>query len=330
MSAERPAAPSLTMGRRSALLTLALGLPALARADEGADEELSAEQERLEEQRYWMREAIDGINQRAEGAPRVYENVRKDIGELFAQDPNFAPTAIRLAWHSSGTYDKMSKSGGPRGTIRFKEELRHEANAGLDMAVRRLEPIKQKHKHVSYADLYTLAGVVAIEVMGGPQVKWRRGRKDSMSIKDVTPNGRLPDADKGTSKDTAAHLRQIFGRMGFNDQEIVVLSGAHSVGQCHPGASGYSGPWSPVTTNFNNIYFKYLTTVKWTPETVPETGKMQYGARAGMAQVMMLPSDIALVEDDGFRPYVEKYAQDKKAFFDDFSVAFEKLLELGT
>ena len=28
--------------------------------------------------------------------------------------------------------------------------------------------------------------------------------------------------------------------MGFNDQEIVALSGAHSLGRCHPDASGYS------------------------------------------------------------------------------------------
>ena len=36
------------------------------------------------------------------------------------------------AWHSSGTYDKMSKDGGSGGgTIRFKEELAHGGNAGL-------------------------------------------------------------------------------------------------------------------------------------------------------------------------------------------------------
>ena len=37
-----------------------------------------------------------------------------------------SPMAVRLAWHSSGTYDKMSKTGGSGGgTIRFKEELAH-------------------------------------------------------------------------------------------------------------------------------------------------------------------------------------------------------------
>jgi catalase (peroxidase I) len=44
----------------------------------------------------------------------------------------------------------------------------------------------------------------------------------------VPPNGRLPDASKG-----AQHLRDVFGRMGFNDREIVALSGGHTLGRCH-------------------------------------------------------------------------------------------------
>jgi catalase (peroxidase I) len=39
-----------------------------------------------------------------------------------------------------------------------------------------LEPIKMKHPWISYADLWTLAGVVSIEAMGGPVVDWSPGR----------------------------------------------------------------------------------------------------------------------------------------------------------
>ena len=38
--------------------------------------------------------------------------------------------------------------------------------------------------------------------MGGPKIGWRAGRQDSYEPKDVTPNGRLPDADKGSSEKT--------------------------------------------------------------------------------------------------------------------------------
>ena len=44
---------------------------------------------------------------------------------------------------------------------------------------------------------------------------------------------------------------------------------------------------------------------------------------------MMLPADMALLQDKEFRKYVELYAKDEQAFFKDFSAAFAKLLELG-
>lgn len=44
---------------------------------------------------------------------------------------------------------------------------------------------------------------------------------------------------------------------------------------------------------------------------------------------MMLPADIAMVADPGFRTHVEKYAKSQDAFFKDFASAFGKLLENG-
>uniref|UniRef100_A0A453RQL4 Plant heme peroxidase family profile domain-containing protein n=1 Tax=Aegilops tauschii subsp. strangulata TaxID=200361 RepID=A0A453RQL4_AEGTS len=38
-------------------------------------------------------------------------------------------------------------------------------------------PIKAKHPKVTYADLYQLAGVVAVEVTGGPTVEFIPGRR---------------------------------------------------------------------------------------------------------------------------------------------------------
>jgi cytochrome c peroxidase len=73
---------------------------------------------------------------------------------------------------------------------------------------------------------------------------------------------------QGNPMKTAAHLREIFGRMGFNDQEIVALAGAHALGRCHADASGYVGPWTPTPTTFNNLYFTLLLNLKWEPNVV--------------------------------------------------------------
>jgi catalase (peroxidase I) len=41
------------------------------------------------------------------------------------------------------------------------------------------------------------------------------------------------------------------------------------------------------------------------------------------------PSDKALLQDDGFRKWVEKYSKDEKLFFDNFSEAYVRISELG-
>jgi len=86
----------------------------------------------------------------AHAATEDIAEVRSELAALVKAEPDWGPTLVRLAWHSSGTYDRMSKTGGSGlGTMRFKEELAHGANAGLDKAVKKLEPIKAKHPDVS-------------------------------------------------------------------------------------------------------------------------------------------------------------------------------------
>jgi cytochrome c peroxidase len=45
--------------------------------------------------------------------------------------------------------------------------------------------------------------------------------------------------------------------------------------------------------------------------------------------LMMLPSDMALVEDPAMLAHVKRYASSPEAFAKDFAAAFSKLLELG-
>lgn len=82
-------------------------------------------------------------------------------------------------------------------------------------------------------------------------IPWRPGRQDALA-ENCTPDGRLPDGDKGPD-----HIRNIFYRMGFNDQEIVALSGAHALGRCHPDRSGFEGPWTFSPTSFTNAYCEF-------------------------------------------------------------------------
>ena len=246
--------------------------------------------------------------------------VKKDIAEII-EDNAAGPFLVRLAWHCAGTYDAASATGGSNGaTMRFAPESTDGANAGLGIARDLLEPIKAKYPEASYADIYTFAGKVAIEVMGGPDIKWKEGRTDAAGPESCPPNGRLPDAALG-----AQHLRDVFYRMGFNDQEIVALSGAHTLGFCHTDRSGFEGPWTEEPNVFDNDYYKLLLDVRWTVR--PNFEPLQFENPNGT--LMMLPTDMALVSDPKFNPHVKKYAGDSDAFMADFASAFSTLLELG-
>jgi cytochrome c peroxidase len=90
-----------------------------------------------------------------------YQAISAEIESLIQQNPNRGPTMVRLAWHSAGTYDELTQTGGSDGgTIRFEEELFRTANAGLAPIINVLRPVYTAYVGVglSYADLFTLAG----------------------------------------------------------------------------------------------------------------------------------------------------------------------------
>ena len=60
--------------------------------------------------------------------------------------------------------------------MRFAPEKDYGSNAGLNVARDVLEQIKSQYPEMSYADLYTYAGVVAVEESGGPKIDFKTGR----------------------------------------------------------------------------------------------------------------------------------------------------------
>ncbi|KAF5462971.1 hypothetical protein F2P56_018931 [Juglans regia] len=230
------------------------------------------------------------------------EKARRDLRALI-YSKQCAPIMLRLAWHNAGTYDEKTKTGGPNGSIRSGVELKHGANAGLEIAVGFCEEVKAKHPKITYADLYQLAGIVAVEVTGGPSIDFVPGRKDSLESPE---EGRLPDARQG-----AKHLRDVFYRMGLSDKDIVALSGGHTLGKAHKERSGFESlPWTTDPLKFDNSYFVELL-------------------KGDSKGLLKLPTDKVLVEDPKFRSYVELYAKDEDAFFIDYAASHKKLSELG-
>lgn len=302
-----------------------------------------------------------------------WKDVREDLKKLIHKakednydDGSYGPLFIRLAWHSSGTYDAATGTGGSNGaTMRFEPEISDPENAGLDKARALLEPIKEKYPDISHSDLWILAAYVFLELSGGPSLEFHPGRVDKEGCEGIE-NGRLPAAEYGVKdkevtdidkegrvdewQKTADHIKEIFTRMGFTLKEACALvCGGHLYGRCHPDNSGYAGKWVAEPTVWSNEYAADMVEDTWVfvnnhsqmlgkkihSEVCPVAGNKQYIKKLeenddwNEDQQMMLVSDMILVWDDEFRPFLQKYAEDSDLLKKDFGEAFKKLTELG-
>jgi len=260
----------------------------------------------------------------AAGPPFDVKRIRAEV-EKIIEENQAGPVFVRLAWHAAGTYDKASGTGGNKGTMRYSPEKEHGANAGLEIARGLLEPVKASNPGISYADLWCLASLIAIEEAGGPKVPFRWGRQDAPQGEANKDDTRLPGADKEGSAGVK-HTRDIFGRMGFNDREMIALFGAHALGHCHKDRSGFVGPWTHDPYSFTNEYFRLLLEYKW--RVKPGSSPQQYEDE-NTKTLMMTPIEISWKTDPTFLKYINEYAADSDKFFADFSLAYQKLMELG-
>ena len=249
---------------------------------------------------------------------------------------------IRMAWHSAGTYRTLDGRGGADGgQQRFEPLNSWPDNANLDKARRLLWPIKQKYgRNVSWADLMILAGNVSLESMGFETLGFAGGRADDWEADLVYwgPETKMLANDKRYSKDgklenplaavqmgliyvnpegpggnldpvsAAADIRESFGRMAMNDEEIVALiAGGHTLGKVHgatkadcvgpePAAaaieeqglgwknkcgkgnaedtmtSGLEGAWTQTPTAWSNLYLTNLFSFEWEKQKSPGGG----------------------------------------------------------
>jgi len=269
---------------------------------------------------------------------------------------------IRMAWHSAGTYRVNDGRGGADGgQQRFEPLNSWPDNANLDKARRLLWPVKQKYgRNVSWADLMILAGNVALESMGFETLGFAGGRVDDWEAdlvywgpetemlannKRYDKDGKLekplaavqmgliyvnPEGPNGNHDplSAAADMRESFGRMAMNDQEIVALvAGGHTLGKAHgaksadcvgpePAAasieeqglgwinkcgtgkgahtitSGLEGAWTSTPTAWSILYLDNLFRFEWKQTKSP----------AGATQWIPIDLSAATLVPDAYDP----------------------------
>lgn len=205
-----------------------------------------------------------------------YAALKKDLTDLMTDSQDWWPADwghygglfIRMTWHAAGTYRIADgRGGGSTGNQRFAPINSWPDNGNLDKARRLLWPIKQKYGNsISWADLFILAGNVALESMGfktfgfgggrediwapeediywGKEAEWLGDKRYSgdrelenplaavqMGLIYVNPQGPNGNPDPVAS---GRDVRETFGRMAMNDEETVALvAGGHTFGKAH-------------------------------------------------------------------------------------------------
>jgi len=213
-----------------------------------------------------------------------YPALKADLTKLMTDSQDWWPAdwghygglMIRLAWHAAGTYRTADGRGGAgTGNQRFAPLNSWPDNGNLDKARRLLWPIKQKYGNsLSWADLFILAGNVALESMGFDTFGFGGGRADIFSPEEDIYWGSetewLATSDKANSRYSGARdlenplaavqmgliyvnpqgpdgnpdpiasgrdVRETFKRMAMNDEETVALTaGGHTFGKMHGAA----------------------------------------------------------------------------------------------
>lgn len=236
-------------------------------------------------------------------SPAVKAAVDKALAKAIPKTK--APVALRLAFHDAGTFSAASGDGGLNASIQY--ELERPENFGLKRGWRIIEQIRDDLRNtpaagvVSEADLVALAGAHAVRVCGGPDIAVPIGRPVAAAGA-ADPEGRMPSQNA-----SAAELKANFADKGLSVQEMVALSGSHTIG-----SKGYGDPYT-----FDNEYYRALLRRPWLDPKDP------------MASMIGLPSDHVLPDDAECEPIIRRYAEDQALWFADFSAAYIKMTGLG-
>ncbi|KAK4399188.1 Peroxidase 19 [Sesamum angolense] len=281
----------------------------------------------------------------AKSCPQVDQLVASITSQQFKEAPISAPATIRLFFHDCFV-EGCDASILISSKAASKEFAEKDAEDNKELAVEAFDTINKAKAVVeskcpgvvSCADILAIAARDFVHLAGGPYYQVKKGRWDGkLSMASRVPSN-LPRANA-----TVDDLLRLFNSKGLTLEDLVILSGAHTIGFAH-------------CRHFVSRLYDYKGTRQPDPSIDPRLLKAlkmscpHYGGNTDIvapfdvttpfsfdnayygnleAKMGLLASDQALFLDPRTRPLVQGLAKDKQKFLQAFAAAMDKMGSIG-
>ncbi|KAL6333615.1 hypothetical protein AAG906_028800 [Vitis piasezkii] len=285
------------------------------------------------------------INYYATSCPQLEQLVASVTAQQFKEAPVSGPATIRLFFHDcfvEGCDGSILISSKPGTGVLVEKD----AYDNRDLAAEAFESVRKAKVLVeskcpgvvSCADILVIAARDFVHLAGGPYYQVKKGRWDGKISKASRVNSNLPRANS-----TVDELIKLFKSKGLTMEDLVVLSGAHTIGFAH-------------CEHFVNRLYDYGGTKQPDPAIDPRLLKAlkmscpRFGGNADIvapfdvttpftfdnayygnleAKLGLLATDQALFLDPRTKPLVQAMGKDRQKFFQEFAAAMEKMGSIG-
>ncbi|XP_014512220.1 peroxidase 47 [Vigna radiata var. radiata] len=277
---------------------------------------------------YGFRYGADGLNMNyyLMTCPFVEPVVKNTVNTALLEDPTLAAALIRMHFH-----DCFIQGCDGSVLIDSTKDNTAEKDSPGNLSLRGFEVIDAIKEEleiqcpgvVSCADILAMAARDAVFFAGGPVYDIPKGRKDGRRSKiEDTINLPFPTFN-------ASELIRSFGQRGFSAQEMVALSGAHTLGVASCGS--FKNRLSQVDPTLDTEFAKTLARTC----SSGDNAKQPFDAtnndfdnvyfNALLRRNGVLTSDQTLYTSPKTRNFVNAYAFNQAMFFFDFQQAMVKM-----
>ncbi|RAL40459.1 hypothetical protein DM860_006529 [Cuscuta australis] len=161
--------------------------------------------------------------------PHATDIVSSVLERAILEDPRVAASLLRLHFHdcfvqgcdASILLDKTPTMASEKDAGPNKNSVR-----GFDVIDEMKAKVEQVCPHtVSCADILAIAARDSVLMSGGPYWEVALGRRDSKTASFKQANTNIPPPNS-----TVQNLLSLFSRQGLDEQDLVALSGGHTIG----------------------------------------------------------------------------------------------------